>query len=38
MNKFLVDISYGLGLANLSGGGTTEQNRVLSFSVGYLFK
>jgi len=37
-NKFIVDAGYGLGLANLSGEGTTLQNRVISFSVGYLFK
>jgi len=38
MNKFIVDINYGLGLANLSGEGETQENRVLSFSVGYLFR
>jgi len=36
-NKILADAGYGLGLAG-SGGGSTGQNRVLSFSVGYLFR
>ena len=38
MNKFLADASYGLGLANSGGNGSTLQNRVISFSVGYLFR
>nr|WP_262497486.1 porin family protein [Mucilaginibacter gotjawali] len=37
INKFIVDAGYGLGFANL-GGGSTPQNRVFSFSVGYLFR
>jgi hypothetical protein len=36
--KYLVDLQYGLGLANLAYGNGHLQNRVMSLSVGYLFK
>ncbi|CAN5507215.1 porin family protein [soil metagenome] len=37
-NKFIIDAGYGLGLANLSYGTGRLENRVISFSVGYLFR
>jgi hypothetical protein len=36
-SKFIVDAGYGLGLANIGYYGTLK-NRVMSLSVGYLFR
>lgn len=36
-NKYMFDVQYGLGLANITYGGNLK-NRVISFSIGYLFK
>lgn len=38
INRIIVDASYGLGLANIGYNGYTLENRVISLSVGYLFK
>jgi hypothetical protein len=38
VGRYIVDLQYGLGLANLAYSSATLQNRVISFSVGYLFK
>lgn len=35
--KVIVGANYGLGLNYVSGGDTKQQNKVWSFSVGYLF-
>ncbi len=37
-NNYLVDLQYGLGLGNLAYGGGSLNNRVVSLSVGYLFR
>jgi hypothetical protein len=37
-NSIIIDAGYGLGLANLGYGTSTLHNRVINFSVGYLFK
>jgi hypothetical protein len=37
-NKFIIDGGYALGLANLASNSYVMQNRVISFSVGYLFR
>jgi hypothetical protein len=37
-NKIIVDMGYGLGLGNLVSGNSRQNNRVINFSVGYLFK
>jgi hypothetical protein len=36
--KILVDCSYSLGLANIATDGSTVKNRVMSISLGYLFR
>jgi hypothetical protein len=37
INRFVIDAGYGLGLANIAYNSTLE-NRVISLSVGYLFR
>jgi len=37
-NRVIADAQYGIGLANLAASTATERNRVISFSVGYMFK
>ncbi len=37
-NNIIIDAGYGLGLANLTYGSASQYNRVLSFSVGYMFR
>ncbi|MES2377708.1 MAG: porin family protein [Bacteroidota bacterium] len=38
IDRYIFDLQYDLGLANLAYSSATLQNRVISFSVGYLFK
>jgi hypothetical protein len=38
IHKFIIDADYGLGLSNLILDGSTTYNRVISISVGYLFR